>query len=249
MQKWSLSHTRETDTQQRPTPCYDSPKIENGGSMKRAWEVTQLAFVSLLIAIGFLAVFRTWTLIARATGSSKDFWDVTTAVGTCAAVIVALAISGNAKREQRQRETNTARLVAAGIGYRIALAIGTIRQVHREMIRLSDITAFPKLNPDETADYLDNLTNFSSDELSALTHLPDNCGQQLAGAVDRLRVASNFLRRIRSTGAPGKIGEARQIIATSLDEAMTLLSNVRIICEHENQNILEILQSRNEDAR
>ncbi|MBJ9617718.1 hypothetical protein KTE49_22890 [Burkholderia multivorans] len=72
--------------------------------MKRAWEITQLAFVWLLIAIGFLAVFRVWTLITRTTGSSKDFWDVATAIGTCGAVIVALYVPYVDKRRKRQDE-------------------------------------------------------------------------------------------------------------------------------------------------
>ncbi|WP_186247361.1 hypothetical protein [Burkholderia gladioli] len=225
MQKWAFSCVREMDAQQRPTPCYDFPKIESGESMKRAWEITQLAFVWLLIAIGFLAVFRVWGIIARATGSSKDFWDVTTAIGTCAAVVVALYVASMQNKKTHKDAIALADVIASAIYVRMGMALGNVHAIYDSLTTYSKQQNFPRKVLVATADILGNITPLTHEDIQTLIPLPNYCAHNLASAFDRIKIAERVLRTAYaiSDGDEDVSSEKLYFACNALREATVML--------------------------
>ncbi|CAJ4148939.1 hypothetical protein GPZ81_16760 [Burkholderia pseudomallei] len=211
--------------------------------MKRAWEIAQLAFVWLLIGVGFFALFRTWAIVAGTIGSKKDFWDIATAVGTCGAVIVALYISGTDRRERRLREVTTAKLTAAGIAFRISLASISIRTILKrvEAAQAGSVSPQSFLS---WADMLDSIDGFSRNELVALVPLRGDSARQIAGAMDRVNVAINFLRRAEQARDRGKELSALEIVNGSLSEAQTLFRNAEKFFSREETGLASALSAK-----
>ncbi|WP_186262284.1 hypothetical protein [Burkholderia gladioli] len=161
--------------------------------MKRTWEITQLAFVWLLIAIGFLSVFRIWTIVARVTGSPKDFWDVAAAIGTCGAVIVALYIASADKRQKRHAELSSARVSASGMYARIGVAIGAVQVIQLNVAGALTVDQGPAVLMKIGSEF-SKMPKFESSELRDLIPLGNFCAENISAAVDRVQIAQNFVQ-------------------------------------------------------
>ncbi|VWB97867.1 hypothetical protein [Burkholderia lata] len=208
--------------------------------MKRAWEMAHLAAVWLLIGIAFFCLARVWMIVARATGSAKDFWDVATAIGTCGAVVVALYVASRDSRRKARAETLEASLTAAGLTFRIGIACGTVDDVLQWAEAALKVDTAPD-NFKKYADQLEELDICSMDELRSLIALPENCAKKIAGAKDRLHVAIAFLRaeeqNRHSDSASRKL--RLKTIRACIGEAHILLNEAGFTCERESRGYLE----------
>lgn len=192
--------------------------------MKRAWEITQLAFVWLLIAIGFLAVFRIWALIARATSSPKDFWDVAAATGTCAAVIVALYTASAETRRKRRDELAAARVSASGMYARLGIAGGAIRSIRLRISEALTIDPGPAIISTIEAVFAE-IPDIEIDELAPLIPLGNHCAENFSAAIDRIRIAKGLIGLEGKKPKPTKEGrqECLKFVNRILLEALTML--------------------------
>ncbi|MBU9153144.1 hypothetical protein [Burkholderia gladioli] len=229
--------------------------------MKRAWEITQLAFVWLLLAIGFLAVFRVWTIIARATGSTKDFWDIATAIGTCGAVVVALYVAFIGQQRQKADERIKGVLTAASVQYRltatqrsIKIAIAKIesmvqsvalirsQQGDEEMVREASIHASELIKSTLRAviEVIDDMRELTFDEMHSMTGLPGDCAIQIASAQARIRSAHGIL--VSALGLRTTTREQMlQQVQKRLTDAAALIDNAVSICRRETKQITGFL--------
>ncbi|WP_155636808.1 hypothetical protein [Burkholderia gladioli] len=182
--------------------------------MKRAWDYAELAFVWLFIGIGFFVLAAIWKVAAHAAGSTKDFWDVTTAIGTCGAVVVALW-SSTIDRRSRARERAVvaeerkiaAQLTAAGAAPRLSTArsktqsatIGIdsiLSEISREGITTKIIQEIDfKIN--EIQPILDGISFCTFEEIRSMSALPNNCAMQIEAAQGRITGIKANLAEIR----------------------------------------------------
>ncbi|MBU9293080.1 hypothetical protein KTD18_16145 [Burkholderia multivorans] len=199
--------------------------------MKRAWEIAHLAAVWLLIGIAFLALARVWAVVARATESAKDFWDVATAIGTCSAVVVALYVSSTEQRRRARDEAAMARVTASGVTNRIMVAVarlvaikGTIDIALKKQISNAELETI--------AHDLRNLEFCDADEIRALIPLADYCAENIAAAKDRLHVALTFIdaevENLR--WSPNSRKGALAAAASLIDDAIGMLAHAGQIC-------------------
>ncbi|HDR9022718.1 TPA: hypothetical protein QDB09_003272 [Burkholderia vietnamiensis] len=175
--------------------------------MKRAWEVTQLAFVWLLIAIGFLAVYRVWTIVALAVGSTKDFWDIAAAIGTCGAVIVALHIASADTRRKQRDELAAARVSASGMYARIGVVHGMLHSIQRNISEALANGCGPATIP-AIGVVLAEIPAIEIDELAPLIPLGNHCAENFTAALDRIRIAKQVIATEGEKPKPTK--ESRQ---------------------------------------
>ncbi|AJK46195.1 hypothetical protein [Burkholderia plantarii] len=226
--------------------------------MKRAWEVTQLAFVWLLLAIGFLAAFLVWKIVARTTESTKDIWDVATAIGTCGAVVVALYTARAGQRKQQEDERIKGALTAASVQYRLTATQRSIKvavtKIDSMMETLILIRSQPgsdemKIEASDHADQLirwtledvihviDDTRELTFDEMRSMTALPDHCAVQIASAQARIRSAHDMLDSARGL-RPATIEQMlKQRAHKRLTDAAALFDNAVSICRRETKQI------------
>ena len=208
--------------------------------MKRAWEIIELAIAGLLIGISFFALERIWAITARASGSSKDFWDVATAIGTCGAVVVALYVALRDSRRKARDKKLEASLTAAGLTIRIGIACALVDEALQwaeKALKYDAARDAFKMY----ADQLGELDICSTEELRSLIALPDHCAKKIAGAKDRLHVAITFLKREaenrHSDGVTRK--QSLKTIRACIGEAHILLTEAGNTCERESVGYLE----------
>ncbi|MDY7807584.1 hypothetical protein U0E23_34725 [Burkholderia stagnalis] len=229
--------------------------------MKRAWKHTELAFVWLLIGIGFFTLSRVWTITARAIGSTKDFWDVATAIGTCAAVIAALFIADMGRRKQLKDERVKAALTAAGIQQRLANTRDSIEFVATGITNILAQIELDRGANNTVRKIIDGLRNeedsihkaiveviriidttslLSFDEIHTMAGLPDNCAMQIAAAqarVHNVRETLEAIEKFPSSIRRRQLENSRKPLA----EASILMSNAVDICAKETKHIAQIL--------
>ncbi|NIE82675.1 MULTISPECIES: hypothetical protein [unclassified Burkholderia] len=208
--------------------------------MKRAWDITQLAFVWLLIAIGFFGLFRVWTTVASSLHSKKDFWDIASAVGTCGAVVAALYIASSERRRRTREALVTARITASSVIYRLAAlrdeVIG-VRMWIRETIDTDNLPA----NFAYQLQVLSAAARCSIEEVRSLQPLPNYCAVQIAGAQDRVDVASHLLASqnlwLTLATRPEKVFGMLHIVYSALLESESLLSSSIKTCQDESVDV------------
>ncbi|WP_334037437.1 hypothetical protein [Burkholderia gladioli] len=228
--------------------------------MKRAWEVTHLAFVWLLIAIGFLAVFQMCTVVARATGSTKDFWDIATAIGTWGAVAVALYVALIGQRKQKKDEWLKGALTAASVQQRVINTHDSLEIAIRRIKDMGDTLALIRSQQDdekifsevkkhtistinmtlrEVITTITDASEITFDEMHTMTGLPGNCAIQIADAQAKMRNAVEILEQSRTLTF-----EARErkihLTARPLTDAATLLKNAIRIIQRETKSVTTI---------
>ncbi|AKE03789.1 hypothetical protein K6W16_13740 [Burkholderia dolosa] len=199
--------------------------------MKRAWQITHLAAVWLLLGIAFVALARVWTIVAQSSGSQKDFWDVATTIGTCGAVAVALYVSFTDQRRRVRDEAAMARVTASGITNRLTVAIarlvalkGTIDVAVSKQIARVDL---------ETLGYdLRTLEICTLDQVRALIPLPHFCADNIAAAQDRLHVALTFIdaEAENNRWSPASRKSAMTAASSLISDAIGMLARAAKTC-------------------
>ncbi|WP_144030069.1 hypothetical protein [Burkholderia sp. AU16741] len=196
--------------------------------MKRAWEIVHLAVVALLICIAFFGLARVWAAVAHAEHSTKDFWDVATAISTCAAVVVALGISLRDGRLRIRDELLQGKLNAAGTSARLRVAQSYV-SVCLDFVRNPESQNAGESKFNLHANLLTQCPVISNDEIRGLAFLPNNCGARIAAAFDRIHLAREFMNRLTEMAAPPANNTNRQsdleFAAKQLAEAYGLLED------------------------
>ncbi|MDS0850113.1 hypothetical protein [Burkholderia cenocepacia] len=195
--------------------------------MKRAWEVTHLAFVGLLIAIGYLAVICAAIAIFRANVDPKDFWTAfgvpvngLVAIGTFGAAGAALWISKDQRRQQKNDDAIRASLFAAGAVPKLESALWktgsacvALEFAVNDLQDVSEQTAESLEKhmqaAKRAAESLKGIPYLSFDEIRSMVELPDNCAMQIEAAQGRMRAAMTDLREVevRQAGLVKEIAE------------------------------------------
>ncbi|MDN7412649.1 hypothetical protein QZM42_29420 [Burkholderia vietnamiensis] len=207
--------------------------------MKRAWEITHLSAIWLLIGIAFFTLARVWMIVARSTGSTKDFWDVATAIGTCGAVIVALYVSRTDRRRKAQDETRIARLTASAVTLRVGAAIALLREIRSIAESANDRIHVPPKELELIADMAARVTICSREEVKDMIPLPDNCADNIAGAIDRIRTAEEKLRSEAVNSYTTQISrwDALENAVQLFGDAYDLLAYAEHVCKNQNSHI------------
>lgn len=184
--------------------------------MKRPWQWIHIAFVALLIALGFFGLARVWAGTMRADHSTKDFWDVATAIGTCGAAIVAIWIALRQESLRRAEELDRARLISAHLAPRLSAMLAAGQ-------RSLDVIAKPR---QDSPDYekIRALTNeleklawkVPQDELTGLTPLPRSTAVRLARAIALLNTIAEDIRVNESKFRAGVVALAMNRVRDDL---------------------------------
>ncbi|MBU9382082.1 hypothetical protein [Burkholderia gladioli] len=167
--------------------------------MKRIWGFTMLAGVWLILWLALIAIASMWAHIAHHLGSTKDFWDIATAVGTCGAAIAAVWIASTDKRQKRRESLALARVVAAGIELRLSRMRTAVKEAF-ETVEAGLVMDIPQGGFKVVMEQLDGTTRFSHEELRALIPLPNFCADSVAAASDRMHIALSQLSRELDNG-------------------------------------------------
>lgn len=196
--------------------CYDRAKINIGEIMKRAWNIAHVAFVMLLIAIGFAAVTCILIAVLRVNGQLKDFWtpagvlvNVGVAIGTFAAAGGALWISRDERRAQKNDELLRAKLSAAGAAPKLQSAIwktGTafvvvdsaVTNLESDGERTAEALGEHVQSAKRAFDSLQGIPSLDFDEIRSMVALPDQCAMQIEAAQGRLRAAMADLHEVQN---------------------------------------------------
>ncbi|MBU9133045.1 hypothetical protein KTD17_08525 [Burkholderia multivorans] len=208
--------------------------------MKRAWELTHLGAVWLIISVAFFALARVWMIVEQTTGSAKDFWDIATAIGTCGAVVVALYVAARDNRKRTRDAELDASLTAAGLTFRIGIACALVHDAFEWAEKAIQFDTAP----DNFMSYTEQLAGLdicTRDELRSLIVLPDHCAKKIAGAKDRLHVAITFLRREINNSTSNHVTRKQSLktVRACLAEAHILLTEAGETCERESAGYLQ----------
>ncbi|WP_179404624.1 hypothetical protein [Burkholderia guangdongensis] len=222
-------------------------KIDTGEAMKRAWEITQLAFVWLLLGIGFFALYRIWAIVAFAEHSTKDFWDIATAVGTCGAVIAALYVASSDRRRRTADALVEARITAGFVTYRLGILRDEIAGI-REWADETRANGPLPVNFLYQVQALGAAAKCTIDEIRSMEPLPNHCAIQIAGAQDRIDVAIKLLGKHEiwtALGTPNKMVIASLgVVVSAFLESENLLGIAIETCMRESEAIYTEMNAR-----
>ncbi|WP_321853129.1 hypothetical protein [Burkholderia cenocepacia] len=184
--------------------------------MKRAWTIAHIAFVALLIVIGYLAVTCVAIAIFRANVKPQDFWtavgvpvNALVAIGTFGAAGVALWVSKDQRRQQKDDEVTRANLSAAGAVPKLESAIwktGTASMRAASAVINLNSTGQQTLeslrenvqHANAATDCLQGIPYLDFDEIRSLVALPEQCAIQTEAAQGRLRAAIADFHEIKN---------------------------------------------------
>lgn len=199
-------------------------------------EVLNDVRVVMLVAFGALlglVVAYIWPWKTAIETQSKHWIDVMTAVGTVGAAVVALGIALRDGREGRRRAFAIANLTAAGMTFRLASAVRTLKSA----MDWAEATKQFDCAPSDFAKWhltLSRLEVCSRDEQLAVVPLPNDCAYKLAGARDRLHVAKGLFEEF-SSSADRQNSEERKaragLLSMVLNEAYLLLDKATGECQ------------------
>ncbi|MCA8492579.1 hypothetical protein [Burkholderia arboris] len=159
------------------------------------------------------------------------------AVGTCAAVVVALAIAVRQNQQKLRDEMNRAKLTAVGATFRLGAARGYILEA------IEQVEINSKSNPTLSNDSLMKIVKIlrESDvidwsEIHNLAPLPGNAGAFLACAKDRIHlVIATIEAVINYAGGEDPSEQDPDDLIAALEDAERWLAKAMDICETETK--------------
>ncbi|HEX7891973.1 MAG TPA: hypothetical protein VF522_21675 [Ramlibacter sp.] len=155
--------------------------------------------------------------------STRTWHDLLTAIGTCAAVIVALWLGVDARRQAARQQIQIAQLVASEISGRLSHLLDTVVSLDAALTfsPVQERRTLLKRVRDALAD--NQLTLFRRDTLTALIPLPLQAAHRIARAMDYLR-----LLRSRLIQRELEIGSASDALIERLhNNTLQMLEQVR----------------------
>lgn len=176
----------------------------------------------------------------RRLGSTKDFWDIFTAVGTVAAAAIALAIGVRQEQVRWEDANQRAQLVAARLIPQLTATRDALKLLTSELRRYARFKSeWPNIIP-----WFDKLGDLArrpelpipTSELAALCTLPNNCAVLLARAVALIemtdRNVASFINDFPTGGDSDTLqSDAVQIWSDWADEALKLVQATLAECE------------------
>ncbi|MCW3581577.1 hypothetical protein [Burkholderia cenocepacia] len=155
------------------------------------------------------------------------------AVGTCAAVIVALSLAIRQDQQKRNDDLNRAKLAAAGVSERLKI-IRTRANVALQFIEGSKA----QITNESIKSYvesLDRIRPISLDEIHALAPLPNHCAPKLAAGLERFVLARSFLEAIGEGPDDSRDDNTLKHQAALLRDARDLLDDARQTIDKSNR--------------
>lgn len=137
--------------------------------------------------VGGIGIATSW----RST-TSKDFWDVMTAVGTVGAAVVAVGIALWQEHRARSEKMDKARLRASALTMRVAFVTAEISAGALHLTAAATHDCAPEYFG-QLAARLAQVKVWDASEIEPLVSLPNGCAHNLAAAFDRLQVARSHL--------------------------------------------------------
>jgi hypothetical protein len=173
--------------------CRLTGRLYGGDTIKskqlRTIQMKKIKDIAVIVFLGVIAI--AWMMdvlkLSSTFGSKKDFWDILTALGTCAAAVVALFF-GLGQQVQNRREAETrAQVIAARLVPLLASRIDMIQLLRFELKGFLE-NAFPNIMEPVTFDRIRTSADRAAfdvptSDLVMLAVLPDNCATRLARAI------------------------------------------------------------------
>ena len=185
-------------------------------------------YAASVVAIGGVTVAQNiWCL------SKADWASWAQAIGTVAAVAGTIWLATRDDRRRASDAMAVARLTAAGMTYRVAVATS---QVKEALVWIESASKFDCSPNDfgKWGEIIASLHVCSQAEELAVVPLPNRCAFALAGAKDRLHVAATLLKDF-SAPTDRIVSEKRKGFAPQvsmlLNEAYRLLDKAKTECQ------------------
>lgn len=152
------------------------------------------ALLGVIVFIGILACYK----VADLFSPHRDFWDVATAIGTCGAVIAALAVVFIQDRQQRRnaaiKAAREARVLATLLDPQLLGVYIDLRKAVTEFDEFQRVDPSPVAFRAAVNDVVGIQFRLTVDQLVMLLPLPSECAAQLAGCFGRIDAAANYVR-------------------------------------------------------
>jgi hypothetical protein len=194
--------------------------------------VAGAAIVLLLIAAVAVGIYPSWP-VAAAAFKGVEVLGSLTAVGTCAAAIVALYVASKSERRVERERMQVARLVAAEISIRLADSVRKLGQlvsllnddseIDDKRRTLSHVAQFAKAHA----------TLLGRETLVGLIPLPNEAAHRIARALDFLTLIERDLGNYESLlkdGSPNRISSLHRRIGKIVGQAHAELTAASAEC-------------------
>ena len=207
---------------------------------KLEWPLTVVIVLVLLCALSTIvrdAVFE--FLLPK----GKTWHDLLSAVGTFAAVIVALWIGLDTRRRAENERMQLAQLVASEISARLAELLARVTSLHTLLACTDEKEELRKNLKIVHLELSRNRLLFRRDTLEALVPLPRQTAHRIARAMDYLRLLQDRLHKRLTTIERGSDG----MVGSMHENAVAVLSDVHYeleIASEECQKAAELAAPR-----
>jgi hypothetical protein len=197
----------------------------------------ELAVLSAMAVAAWFALVKGFNIAHAKIGFSKDFWDVITAVGTCAAAVVALWIGLRQSFQANRTEKSRAEVVAARIAPQLKVVIDEVRLLWMRLTNYDQNVLLGTGYTDLVKAHLSRTVwEISPETLASLAPISRHGAQQLARGLALVElVRSRFeLRVSHNSNGAAQIPFSKQDAlnwAAWVNEAQGLLSAVLADCE------------------
>jgi len=194
------------------------------------WVEEHTDWVGLVVAfIGGLLAASFW--INR---STKEFWDVASAVGTVAAVVVALFFAVRGEFRAWRDTRTTATITAAGMRFRLVIVDQTLTRMISVLMK-AKAGNYTVKDVDSWLSELAHVISWSLEDERAVASLPDGCAQRLAMSRDRVRVSIDVLTILRngfSNISPEARCDAAEVVHGAVYHAQRHVSRVQTVFQN-----------------
>jgi len=166
-------------------------KIQGATMEEKLWKVIGFWAMGLILFIATFIIIR-WA-INFATWSALDAgWAQ--AIGAIASIWGAFWIANRSAREQRARERTLAIVASVAMTHKIAIIKVEIGKLAVKLGK-APVLDFSPAEFDSAIDFLSGLPAWSTEEISVLMPLSDDCAQNLAAAQGRIQFVAAFMDR------------------------------------------------------
>ncbi|MCA7953880.1 hypothetical protein LGM43_26785 [Burkholderia seminalis] len=148
------------------------------------------------------------------------------ALGTCAAVLVALVLAVRQSQQKARDDMGRAKLIAAGVSERLKI-IRTRASVALTFVETRGATA-KRASFKHYGNSLHRIVPVSLDEIQALAPMNDHCAPKLAAGLERFTLARSYMEALGSGDEETPIDQSTlDFQARMLREAVSLLDDAR----------------------
>ncbi|MBR8344199.1 hypothetical protein [Burkholderia ambifaria] len=148
------------------------------------------------------------------------------ALGTCAAVVVALTLAIRQNQQKVRDDMERAKLVAAGVSERLKI-VRTRADVALGFVEKKGASA-KRATFKTYGESLHRIAPISFDEIQALAPLPNHCAPKIAAGLERFTIARSHIEAVGNASGETSVEQASlNFQARMLREARDLLDDAR----------------------